>query len=51
MGKTVYVVIELHEDCPKIRGIFEDKEKANEIAYKDTEYWRNVFKIEMNKEL
>ena len=51
MSKSVYIVSELHADCPKIRGVFEDKDKANEIAYKDTEYWRNVFLVELNKEL
>lgn len=47
----LYVVIELHSDCPKVRGIFSTKEKAEEVAYKDTEYWRNVFMYELDKEM
>ena len=48
--KYVWVVVELHEDCPKIRAVCDNKAKAEEIAYKDTKYWRNVFKMEINKE-
>ncbi len=47
--KYVYVVIELHSDCPKIRGIFENKEDAHKCAYADAKYWRNVFAIPLNK--
>lgn len=48
--KEVWVVIELHEDCPKIRGVFDDKQKANDAAYgQPNGYWRNVFRVEMNK--
>ena len=49
--KQVYVVIELHSDCPKIRGVFEDKAKAEEVAYADTDYWRNVFAVPLNEKL
>lgn len=47
---TVWLVVELHSDCPKVRGVFSTKEKAEEVAYKDTEYWRNIFPMEMDKE-
>lgn len=47
----LYVVIELHKDCPKIRGIFSTNEKAEEVAYKDSKYWRNVFVLELDKEM
>lgn len=49
--KNVYVVIELHADCPKIRGVFENKEKAEQVAYKDSKFWRNVVCIPFNKEM
>ena len=51
MSKTVYVVLELHSDCPKIRGIFEDKAEAEKVAYKDSEYWRNVVALPINEVL
>lgn len=47
----LYVVIELHSDCPKVRGIFSTKAKAKEVAYKDNEYWRNIFEMELDKEV
>ena len=51
-NKSVYVVIELHSDVPKIRGIFENKKDAENVAYdKNNKYWRNVVKIELNKVL
>lgn len=48
--KYVWVVIELHEDCPKIRAVCDNKADAERIAYKDNEYWRNIFRMEVNKE-
>ena len=45
----VWVVIELHADCPKIRGVYSTKDKAMEVAYADTEYWRNIFPMEIDK--
>lgn len=50
MSAEVWVVIELHKDCPKIRAICSTKGKAEKIAYKDTEYWRNIFRMEIDKE-
>lgn len=47
--KQVYVVIELHSDYPKIRGVFEDKAKAEKVAYADTNCWRNVVKVKLNE--
>lgn len=47
----LYVVIELHKDCPKIRGIFSTNGKAEEVAYKDNNYWRNIFVYELDKEM
>lgn len=50
MNKAVYVVIELHPDCPKIRGVFSTITKANEVAYaKNNPYWSNVFRMELDK--
>ena len=49
--KKVYVVLELHSDCPKIRGIFEDKAEAERVAYRDTEFWRNVVALPINEAL
>ena len=50
-NKMVYVVLELHSDCPKIRGVFTSKAEAEAVAYKDTEYWRNVVTMPINKVL
>ena len=49
----VYVVIELHADCPKILGVFDEERKneAEQIAYKDTKYWRNVIRVVKNTDL
>ena len=48
--KYAWVVVELHGDCPKIRAVCDNRERAEEIAYKDSKYWRNVIRLEINKE-
>lgn len=49
--KRVWIVIDVFEEVPKIKGVFTSQRKAEEVAYKNPETWCSVVAMELDKEV